>query len=466
MAYGSISLEETRNVLKSLVRSCPVKMTIENLEKDYKTTMGHPIPFRQFGFRTIDQFLDSISDTILLTRGRIPVVSVVSSEKTQHMDNLKSIRKNIRVNESYFTPPVQRLSQYKPSQNTLKFENFAANKNINPIIISNSNIENESSVKLNKEHYIESESSRKCTTEDAVPDFKEDHDIFLLDFPINSVKFRYKIKRLEIPTELKAGDVFPIFVTEVHNPYKFWFHIAKPNNELDEMMRELQNFYRNSEQHLLMKSSSIIPGQICAALYEETWHRAEILGILNDGRVRVCFFDYGTVFKVSAKYIQYLPMEFAELSKQTLRGCLSHIRPAGLRWTRDATYSFLDSVYDKLIYAKITEILKDEQVMRLVLTDTSQEEDFQINNSLILKGHAKLHNQQTYKLLDKLYYPPFEMLENGEYPSFDEIGALLAQDIDYEEKVYNNIICDVFAKKCSLEEYIQKLTSYHIKRKD
>lgn len=66
--------------------------------------------------------------------------------------------------------------------------------------------------------------------------------------------------------------------------------------------------------------------------------------------------DYGTVSEVDVKMVKLLASSFANLPKQALRGCLSHIKPRLLHWSHEATNYFLDLVLELMLYAKITEI--------------------------------------------------------------------------------------------------------------
>lgn len=117
------------------------------------------------------------------------------------------------------------------------------------------------------------------------------------------------------------------------------------------------------KQELQVPHRKIMPGQICAARYLTQWHRAEFVCRLmdNENSVIVHFVDYGTTAEILLEDIRYLLHEFSTLPCQAFRGCMDYIRPAGHKWARDATYSFLSIVCEKMIYAKATNI--DYKVM-------------------------------------------------------------------------------------------------------
>ena len=57
-------LAEVKAILKSLVLSSTGKMTIDQLNRDYRDIEGECIPFRRLGYANIEQFLHAIPDTL------------------------------------------------------------------------------------------------------------------------------------------------------------------------------------------------------------------------------------------------------------------------------------------------------------------------------------------------------------------------------------------------------------------
>lgn len=103
----------------------------------------------------------------------------------------------------------------------------------------------------------------------------------------------------------------------------------------------------------------MVPGRICAAIFENTWHRGEIVRFQTNRKTAlVHFIDYGTTTDVPLKNIKYLLREFGSLPSQVYRGCLDYIRPidGGQRWCRDSTYAFLAIAHDELLYGKVSAI--------------------------------------------------------------------------------------------------------------
>ncbi|XP_037916613.1 tudor domain-containing protein 5-like isoform X2 [Hermetia illucens] len=306
---------------------------------------------------------------------------------------------------------------------------------------------------------------------EAVPELQKNDIVFQIDYPVNTVKYGETIPPSELPTNLTELDWFGVFITEIHNPYKFWFHLYKENHELDTLMQHIENIYTGlSPSELHLHRSCFKPGQVCCALFTGMWHRAQILEVPDVNKVKVFFVDYGTVSSVQLSEVKYLLSEFSSLPSQALRGSLAHIRPVQHRWSRDATFTFLDMVSDLLLYAKATEVDYKEKVVTMILTDTNKKVDFQINEALIRKGHARLsssiapnapessQNTKKGRRHFQQLYPTFDMLETGEYPSFEEISILLTKGIDFESLQDENIIPD-FDGGHSIDEIAKKLTN-------
>lgn len=60
-------LNQVKAILKSLVISCPDKITIDKLNRDYRDIEGEDIPFRRLGYNNMEQFLRQIPDTLVVS---------------------------------------------------------------------------------------------------------------------------------------------------------------------------------------------------------------------------------------------------------------------------------------------------------------------------------------------------------------------------------------------------------------
>lgn len=57
------SLSYVKKVLHSLVVSSPNFMTIEKLQRDYRTEEGSNVPFARLGYKSLEGFLRDFPDT-------------------------------------------------------------------------------------------------------------------------------------------------------------------------------------------------------------------------------------------------------------------------------------------------------------------------------------------------------------------------------------------------------------------
>lgn len=76
-------------------------------------------------------------------------------------------------------------------------------------------------------------------------------------------------------------------------------------------------------------------------------------------KLQVRLIDFGTVVTVSFHLLKYLLQEFIEYPVQTLCGALSNIQPLKDKWTMDAVSYFVNMVQDKLVFARLTEIVTE-----------------------------------------------------------------------------------------------------------
>ncbi|XP_065370506.1 tudor domain-containing protein 7 isoform X2 [Calliphora vicina] len=230
--------------------------------------------------------------------------------------------------------------------------------------------------------------------DEAVPSFAAKNNVFRLDFPEHTVPYGCKIAPFKLSDDVTVGSCIKIFISEIHNPFKFWFHIHEDNHELDLLMYQIERYYSPLDaEDLRIPMMCLTPGQVCAACYNGLWHRAEIVAPPVNTNIKVSFMDYGTVTEVEIVNIKFLPSYFAQLPAQALRGCLSHIKPRQLHWSHDATTYFLTLVAELMLYAKIVEIDREKNILHMILCDTNGDEVVQINKSLVDNRYA-LYNDE------------------------------------------------------------------------
>ncbi|KAK9869646.1 hypothetical protein WA026_003393 [Henosepilachna vigintioctopunctata] len=80
---------EVKTILRSLLVSSPLKVTVFTLNKDFKELEGYDIPFRELGYNSLLHFLHSIPDVLLVNGTSLhSEVTLVVSEKVAHVNAL------------------------------------------------------------------------------------------------------------------------------------------------------------------------------------------------------------------------------------------------------------------------------------------------------------------------------------------------------------------------------------------
>lgn len=477
-------LDRTKTILKSLVISLASQcgMSITQLNMDYYTIEGHLIPYGQLGFNSLEHFLRSIPDTIKLVHvnDQLTLVYAVYSDNSKHMYEMVSQQTKRSIpRRSTFTAPHSNTPQlqhksppdrrnlptitifWPPDQTILPKQSLPSTSGSSLV---NNKSDNMDQTILAKQS-LPSTSGRSLVKksdnmDEAIPELSANDPIFLAGTKFDFTKFAKQIKVTVIPTDMECGEIIGIYITEVHSPYKFWFQLQHTINAIDTMMGEMQFVYNKLSKSMLnILPNDVKQNQICAVLFLNLWHRAQILegkysdGIVNEGMVRVYFVDYGKVADIQLNsHVKYLLEEFAEMPSQGYRGSLDCIYPIDVWWQRDASITFLANVQNRLVYARVTEINSDKRLVRLIV----ESEFKQINRLLVELGYAKLDEErmtviktqpenarlvmpdQEYHYCD--LYPTFSILESGTYPSFGEIGSMLADGHDFEYFQYHKIL--------------------------
>lgn len=93
--------------LRSLLISAPRGVALPLLTKDYKMVMGKELPYREMGYRTVEQFIDSIPDTIRLGHGPAGLTCyAVANAETQQIARFVASQKKPALKKSLMPPAV------------------------------------------------------------------------------------------------------------------------------------------------------------------------------------------------------------------------------------------------------------------------------------------------------------------------------------------------------------------------
>ncbi|XP_018566265.1 tudor domain-containing protein 7 isoform X2 [Anoplophora glabripennis] len=189
------------------------------------------------------------------------------------------------------------------------------------------------------------------------------------------------------------NEYFEVHIPFAVNPYNFFVQPFASRSKLYKMMKALQERYKDVTYSPL-QIDQIVPGNIYASKHEDGfWYRTSVLKVIHSGSISVYFCDFGYYANLTLQQLIPLDVEFVELPYQALKAKLSDIKPKQSKWTMADCEDFKALIERKNFYSIIRDIEKDELydsdiVLKLILIDTSSDEDVNIGKELIKKGIA------------------------------------------------------------------------------
>lgn len=139
------------------------------------------------------------------------------------------------------------------------------------------------------------------------------------------------------------------------------------------------DFYKGGNglsRSYILKPNNCRPGIFCAALYENSWHRATLTHVdFETDQFRVFYVDYGSLAdRVSVSDLRYLDKRFAQFPRQAFEFRLSGVKPlSDAGWTVEVGEKFLEIVSkagEQGLVAKIEHIDKGSELIVASLFDT------------------------------------------------------------------------------------------------
>ncbi|XP_077560350.1 uncharacterized protein LOC144175148 isoform X1 [Haemaphysalis longicornis] len=123
---GTESLAEVGTILRSILTSEKNGIPLRKLDGEYRMLTGNRIPYRQFGFNTMEEYLESIPDTVRLARGYDGevLVHVVVTESTAHVAQMVRGQKSTKpkpMRTTYRRPVMHHQSGYRPNRILTKY---------------------------------------------------------------------------------------------------------------------------------------------------------------------------------------------------------------------------------------------------------------------------------------------------------------------------------------------------------
>lgn len=403
------SMDEIKKMIRSIAISRPGKvLTVKNLANDFKDMEGFEIPYKQMGFRSIDQFLHSLTDVVkVIGYGPTAQVEPIVIDSNKHIHKLvQGGKHNVKKNRFKNSNSTYNYSAntYNPNENmnNASRSTYYSSYNYKDNIRSDkddSNSEdslpkftmnqNKQLITVNGNETRNVHTANNTRNSEAIPGDAAFDLLNGFDVPSEAVAKGELIKTGRLSNTIRPNDSVFVFVTDVHSPHRLWFHLLDNAEKLDELMSEIEAFYTPMDpDQWRMKPSNVGAGSYCVANLFGIWHRAMFVSECDESVVKVFLIDYGTVANIDLKDIKYMAKCFAGLPAQALRASLALVKPISKNWTRDTAMSLLSMVHEKVLYAHIVNINQNDGSCQVVLIDTNGPEDIIINKHLAMKGNA------------------------------------------------------------------------------
>ena len=86
MASNTLDIEAVKKIIRSLLISAKNGLNSNQLEHDFISQMGNPIPFESYGYSTLESFLYSIPDVVFISKRTKPLhLRGVATNETSHI---------------------------------------------------------------------------------------------------------------------------------------------------------------------------------------------------------------------------------------------------------------------------------------------------------------------------------------------------------------------------------------------
>ncbi|GAB0093215.1 hypothetical protein DMENIID0001_082910 [Sergentomyia squamirostris] len=231
------------------------------------------------------------------------------------------------------------------------------------------------------------------------------------------------------------SDVLPMdtwtemYITEVHNIHKFYFHVNTDVETINHLMESLKNFYsKPSSNELTLQLHEMKINLPVAAPYMGIWHRARIITDPfyenKEPVIKVFYVDFGTVSTISTGDLRFLHKNFLRHHQFCHRGSLAGLLPEGESWSCESTIAFLKLVSHCMLYARPNHFYVPDRSWHVEVVKADRKPHININIELNEKDMARMYNDEDledYMQFYRTHAPDFIDLETGHYPTFLEL---------------------------------------------
>lgn len=214
-----------------------------------------------------------------------------------------------------------------------------------------------------------------------------------------------------------------VYVSAVEHPGRFWVQVIGPKAvELDHLVEEMTEFYRQEENRECHTLREVVVDQLVAAPYshDDKWYRARVTGVtlddyeVEESQVALYYLDYGDSDTCRKKELCSLRADFLKLRYQAIECSLAKVKPIEGGWTDEATDLFEDLCHVaqwRALISRVDSFKEREHCEResspipvVDLYDTSGAQDICVADELVKQGYAtweKSHKEEQQRIVGK-----------------------------------------------------------------
>ncbi|XP_069127026.1 uncharacterized protein [Argopecten irradians] len=179
--------------------------------------------------------------------------------------------------------------------------------------------------------------------------------------------------------QVDSGCSEEVMVTHVVDPQHFHVQVTSMAKQLDTMMDKVQAHYDGLTDTEEMLSNPYL-GQPCVAKYtdDNSWYRAKVSGLLNNGRAEVTFVDYGNTECLQRETLKIASPQFMELPAQAIFCGLSGVKATQGFWSPEHIAQFEDIALDQNFTAIFQDYSGESEDLYTVKLENQAGEDINL----------------------------------------------------------------------------------------
>uniref|UniRef100_A0A2M4BNJ8 HTH OST-type domain-containing protein n=1 Tax=Anopheles marajoara TaxID=58244 RepID=A0A2M4BNJ8_9DIPT len=429
-------METLKSQIRGVLISNPKLMTVQNLIADFKLLEGEDIPYKQFGFRTLEDLLRTMPDVLQVHGyGRQATIQPVLTQKSQHMrqlvENSKSLGNWNKQNVPARRPPViwdyqvadhrsngepndfgmsntAAQSSGEPKKNNLYHNPVTEKTAMRMIEIVAKNVDRLSSesppdhvhndgdpnaTKSSKPEITEKKDEAKDAGSKQLPTCFPNATASIQNDSTEQIEENDLETFEPLPAFVKIGSLVPaVSVSPASNLHDIRVQLQQNAAKLHTMSLQMQACRENNTGG----GKKIVPpnkhrdyriGKYCAVRDNEDWFRGMIMSRPENGSVKVYFIDSGAVNLVSVSNVLHLPKKY-RFPRQLVRVTMGDIKPIGDRWSEGALRYINQALAHKRMHMFIRAVDEKTNTLDAVLIDTSGPEDVILSRELVRRREA------------------------------------------------------------------------------